>query len=381
MNSHVLEFLLILKRFIFSLSQYLIFQDLKIKTYIDRQPYKDEFGWDKCIEVNSKGIAKLVAHDPNKLIYVQLVPPSCMTKIYNDFQKLKSLIPQKTELKLTPELTQSSPIHTWFGEVNSEFLVLNALSSQTTNTPHSTRTFASLNLEMFPIFTQEWQNQRPVLLRNMGAHLSAHLWNPEKFASEFSNRQVNMIDCRSGLEYVGVRMSEFWSGFEDVSKRKKDEKDNAFILKLKDWPTTSDFKNEMPEKFEDLMRNLFFGEYTHREGQFNLVSNLPDFFLAPDLGPKMYIAYSSAQRPAEGTTNLHVDISDAVNLLIYVGEEKGKKSESKRSEPKGMLSVLEMTRCSQDQMQRYKNGEIPGAVWHLFKPRDADEIRNYFLKV
>jgi len=51
----------------------------------------------------------------------------------------------------------------------------------------------------------------------------------------------------------------------------------------------------------------------------NLVSRLPDFFVPPDLGPKMYNAYGSALSPQTGSTNLHLDISDAVNLMVYVG--------------------------------------------------------------
>jgi lysine-specific demethylase 3 len=33
----------------------------------------------------------------------------------------------------------------------------------------------------------------------------------------------------------------------------------------------------------------------------------------------MYIAYGSALYPSKGSTNLHIDMSDAVNCLVYVG--------------------------------------------------------------
>ena len=91
------------------------------------------------------------------------------------------------------------------------------------------------------------------------------------------------------------------------------------ILKLKDWPPTEDFAETMPNRFQDLMRSLPLPEYTHRTGVLNLASRLPDFFVKPDLGPKMYVAYGSALHPKEGTTNLHLDISDAVNTMVYVG--------------------------------------------------------------
>ncbi len=39
------------------------------------------------------------------------------------------------------------------------------------------------------------------------------------------------------------------------------------------------------------MVNLPLPEYTKRDGRLNLASRLPNFFVRPDLGPKMYNAY------------------------------------------------------------------------------------------
>ena len=97
------------------------------------------------------------------------------------------------------------------------------------------------------------------------------------------------------------------------------DKGKPLILKLKDWPPGDDFSDMLPTRFQDLMDALPMPEYTQRNGRLNLASCLPDFFVRPDLGPKMYNAYGSAATPRAGTTNLHLDISDAVNLLLYVG--------------------------------------------------------------
>ena len=93
------------------------------------------------------------------------------------------------------------------------------------------------------------------------------------------------------------------------------------ILKLKDWPTVEDFLESMPKRFSSLMDALPLHEYTSRTGIFNLASYLPSFFARPDLGPKMYSAYGWATESSweQGTTNLHIDMSDATNLMIYVG--------------------------------------------------------------
>ncbi|XP_023254260.1 lysine-specific demethylase 3A-like [Seriola lalandi dorsalis] len=97
------------------------------------------------------------------------------------------------------------------------------------------------------------------------------------------------------------------------------------VLKLKDWPPGEDFRDMMPTRFDDLMDNLPLPEYTKRDGRLNLAARLPNFFVRPDLGPKMYNAYGliSTEDRKVGTTNLHLDVSDAVNVMVYVGIPQG----------------------------------------------------------
>ena len=67
------------------------------------------------------------------------------------------------------------------------------------------------------------------------------------------------------------------------------------------------------------MRALPFPEYTHRSGSLNLASRLTEHLVRPDLGPKMYVAYGAAPNPGVGSTNLHLDMSDAINVMTNVG--------------------------------------------------------------
>lgn len=69
------------------------------------------------------------------------------------------------------------------------------------------------------------------------------------------------------------------------------------------------------------MNALPMKEYSSRTGRINIASYLPEYFIRPDLGPKMYIAYGwvTEKEWNRGTTNLHIDISDAVNMMVYVG--------------------------------------------------------------
>lgn len=106
------------------------------------------------------------------------------------------------------------------------------------------------------------------------------------------------------------------------------------------------------------MENLPLPEYTKRDGRLNLAARLPNFFVRPDLGPKMYNAYgerywlfmttkghiifhlsrvlqrlsalsglTSSEDKKVGTTNLHLDVSDAVNVMVYVGIPHGEGNE------------------------------------------------------
>jgi len=71
------------------------------------------------------------------------------------------------------------------------------------------------------------------------------------------------------------------------------------------------------------MRVLPLKDYTLRDGNLNLAARLPACFVRPDLGPKMYSAYGNAgnrdsAKQLMSTTNLHLDVSDAVNVMVYV---------------------------------------------------------------
>jgi lysine-specific demethylase 3 len=253
--------------------------------------------------------------------------------------------------------------HEWFGDDKNDNKFLVIKNSAT----FSESQYSSL-------FEEEWNNQRPILIRNLHKNLTESIWSPKSFNKDFGHLHVDLINCRNRKLVPDVSMQDFWTGFSDLQSGMRCEKtDQPLILKLKDWPTSADFKQLLPTRFDDLMKNLPMRKYSHRDGAFNMASNLPAYFSTPDLGPKMYIAYSSIDTPRAGTTNLHVDISDAVNLLIYVSTQEDDKAK--------VLKILEDTKCSEEQIKRFGKGEKIGAIWHLFRPRDADKIRSYFQMV
>lgn len=84
---------------------------------------------------------------------------------------------------------------------------------------------------------------------------------------------------------------------------------------LKDWPTDNDFKTILKNCYLDFIRCLPIPDYTTPSGPLNLASSMPPEYVPSDLGPKMYCAFAS--HDSLGTTNLHMDMADAVNIMMY----------------------------------------------------------------
>lgn len=117
-----------------------------------------------------------------------------------------------------------------------------------------------------------------------------------------------------------------------------------------------------------------------------------------------------------GTTNLHLDVSDAANVMVYVGIPKGqadqeegevffsfflwrnyfppKKLWSKCGWWKGLqhnclcLLLTEVLKTIQDgdsdelTIKRFtESREKPGALWHIYAAKDTEKIREFLKKV
>ncbi|XP_069164923.1 lysine-specific demethylase 3A [Procambarus clarkii] len=230
-----------------------------------------------------------------------------------------------------------------------------------------------------PLFQDQWKRGQPVLISGVGQKLNPELWTPQSFSKDFGDIKNDLINCLTGNIVPNQPMKKFWDGFENYGKRLKDEKGQPMVLKLKDWPPGDDFAEMLPSRFEDLMSVLPMGEYTRRNGRLNLAGRLPECFVRPDLGPKMYIAYGSAIHPNRASTNLHLDISDAVNVMCYVGVPKDADYED---HIKGAFKAIDEAGCDILTRRRVREKEeVPGALWHIYHARDSDKIRDLLNKV
>ncbi|KAM3866546.1 lysine-specific demethylase 3B [Diretmus argenteus] len=243
------------------------------------------------------------------------------------------------------------------------------------------------NSNNWKIFRECWKQGQPVLVSGIHKRLKGNLWRPDAFSAEFGDQDVDLVNCRTCAIINDVKVRDFWDGFQVISKRLTDNDGQHMVLKLKDWPPGEDFRDMMPTRFEDLMENLPLPEYTKRDGRLNLAARLPNFFVRPDLGPKMYNAYglTSSEDRKVGTTNLHLDVSDAVNVMVYVGIPQGEGDHEKEAEINGRKEVMTtIEEGDVDDMTKrrvYEAKEKPGALWHIYAAKDAEKIRELLRKV
>ncbi|XP_056295394.1 lysine-specific demethylase 3B isoform X1 [Pseudoliparis swirei] len=243
------------------------------------------------------------------------------------------------------------------------------------------------NSNNWKIFRECWKQGQPVLVSGIHKRLNGDLWRPDAFSREFGEQDVDLVNCRNCAIISDVKVRDFWDGFEVISQRLQDGEGQHMVLKLKDWPPGEDFRDMMPTRFDDLMDNLPLPEYTKRDGRLNLAARLPNFFVRPDLGPKMYNAYglTSSEDRKVGTTNLHLDVSDAVNVMVYVGipQIEGEPGpEAYINGRKEVMTTIEEGDVDEMTKRRvYEAKEKPGALWHIYAAKDAEKIRELLRKV
>ena len=253
------------------------------------------------------------------------------------------------------------PPHTWL--CDGRLLVLND----------------HLDAANIQLFQDQWRRGQPVMVANVSNKLDMNLWSPNAFNAEFGELKHDIINCKTHKKIPQVPLKWFWDGFENLKARMLDNQGMPMLLKLKDWPPEDDFAQYFPQRFSNLMAHLPLWDYTRRDGGFNLASFMPDFFLQPDLGPKMYIAYGSPLYPEYGSTKLHMDMSDAVNLMVYVGIPEDGNSEDTMREG---LKAVDEAGCDIAMKKRVRDqGVRIGALWHIFHPGDADKIRDFINKL
>ncbi|PWY97505.1 hypothetical protein BCV70DRAFT_147026, partial [Testicularia cyperi] len=212
------------------------------------------------------------------------------------------------------------------------------------------RAFDSLSEEDFPL---QWAAGEPLLVRSVTGPMQ-HTWDPSAFVERYGDDQCHIVrsDGRNPPVPKQVCVGAFFQTF-GTSREEREDRLGKGSWKLKDWPPSAEFKEEFPELYEDFNRAVPAPIYTTREGALNLGSYYPPGVMQPDLGPKMYNAWPASEaRGGHGTTRLHMDMADAVNIMLYAAPPPDR----------------------DDLPEEHRSGV---AAWDIFRAEDADTIRQF----
>ncbi|KAJ3202229.1 hypothetical protein HDU82_007510 [Entophlyctis luteolus] len=194
------------------------------------------------------------------------------------------------------------------------------------------------SVDAFEKFKTEWELGHAVVFEGGTGMIKAD-WSPSYFAEHHGDECANVVDCVT-KESILMTVGDFFKFFLDP------ELERQQILKLPDWPPHSDFHSKFPDHYKDFLYNTPFPDYSGFTGCRNLAARLPVSYLPPDLGPKMYNAFGSSDAGdyGQGTTPIHLDMADAVNVMMY---------------------------CSSFPADR------PAAVWDIYALKDVPKLREY----
>lgn len=211
-------------------------------------------------------------------------------------------------------------------------------------------------------FLSTWSKGEPLVVTDVSTR---HSWDPTAFIDKYGTMACDIVRCDEYAPYVPkekasallradptyfypwekpVKVHEFFETFG----KPYEERATVFghgIWKLKDWPPAAEFSTAFPDIYEDFNYAVPMPDFTRRDGCINISSLFPKNANGPDLGPKMYNAWPGEHSKGQkGTTCLHMDIADAVNILLYTAEREGAEQ---------------------------------AAQWDIFRAEDANAIRDF----
>ncbi|KAL4241200.1 Histone demethylase JHDM2-like protein [Abortiporus biennis] len=204
---------------------------------------------------------------------------------------------------------------------------------------HPTRYFTEPELTE-DVFRRIWALGDPLVVTGL-LHKFRITWTPEYFAKKYGTQSCLILECQTDRNNR-VTVGEFFNWFGKYEGR-------VDCWKLKDWPPSTDFKTAFPELYEDFSQATPIPNYVRRDGVLNIASHFPGNTVAPDLGPKMYNAMASFEsQGSKGSTRLHMDMSDAINIMTYAAVTP--------------------------------DGKPGSAAWDLFKAEDSAKLRKFLKK-
>ncbi|KAJ7029090.1 Clavaminate synthase-like protein [Mycena alexandri] len=219
-----------------------------------------------------------------------------------------------------------------------------AVVSSRDDIPHlviCTCTMDALSDDVFNVF---WSTGEPLLVTGASQGFTLGEWTPSYFMEHYGSQECQVVDCQSG-EVENTTVRQFFRTFGSKTHNR--------CLKLKDWPPQSSFSSEFPQHYDNFQRAVPLPNFVRRDGVLNISSRFPEKCVPPDLGPKMYNAHGNPAgtgRGSQGSTKLHMDMADALNIMTYAGPQKNERAGAG---------------C---------------AAWDIFRAADSDTLRGFLRK-
>ncbi|KAI0715183.1 hypothetical protein C8Q76DRAFT_768217 [Earliella scabrosa] len=171
-------------------------------------------------------------------------------------------------------------------------------------------------------FSSILRDHRPLVVTGMQEYFQLR-WTPQWFIEQFGDVLCDVEDCETGT-LSSQTILQFFSLFGQANH----------------------IKDVFPQLQEEFERLVPLPAYTTPTGTRNLAAHFPENSVQPDLGPKLYCALGSVVDDVHsGSTRLHLDMSDAVNILTYASTTY--------------------------------DGSAGHATWHIFAPEDSKSIRAF----
>jgi [histone H3]-dimethyl-L-lysine9 demethylase len=124
-------------------------------------------------------------------------------------------------------------------------------------------------------FRRAWSQGAPLVVTGLMEKFGSR-WRPEHFREKHGSQTCSIVECQTDSN-KRVTVGEFFGYFGNYEGR-------TDIWKLKDWPSSSDFKTALPELYEEFQKGVPMPNFCRRDGVLNIASHFPSNTVMPDLG-------------------------------------------------------------------------------------------------
>ncbi|KAI0309672.1 hypothetical protein OF83DRAFT_1037631, partial [Amylostereum chailletii] len=191
------------------------------------------------------------------------------------------------------------------------------------------------------LYLAAWRHGIPLVITGLEDRLQG-AWTPEGFIKDYGTKMVRLVNTKTNeISEKTSTVERFFELFGNYTHP------NHTDLKLKDWPPTTSFEKELPERYKILVSAVVLGHWLRPDAPLNIIAFFALNALTPDIGPKTYSALAIKEGAQHAVTYLHTDRCCAWNIMVY--------------------------------SELCRDGSPGKARWDIVDPKDADRLRDIAL--